>query len=277
LNATPDNLARCQAGGLGGTASAGPRQSGGDGVTLTQIRIGTAGWTIPKPHAVAFPDLGTHLGRYAAILSAVEINSSFYRPHRPATYARWAASVPPDFRFAVKIPREITHLRRLTDATEPFDRFLSQASCLGDQLGPLLVQLPPGLNFDRGVAGGFFDAARARFAGLMVCEPRHQSWFTNDAEALLKEYKIARAAVDPAPAPEAAHPGGWTGLVYRRLHGSPRMYYSQYTPAFLDATAASMRADACEAWCIFDNTALGEATGDALALLRRLRGQPGQA
>ncbi|HEX3574988.1 MAG TPA: DUF72 domain-containing protein [Rhodopila sp.] len=237
------------------------------------IRIGTAGWTIPKQHAAGFPADGTHLHRYARRMHAVEINSSFYRPHQPATYARWAASVPPDFRFAVKIPREITHVRKLVSATDVLDRFLSEVAALGDRRGPLLVQLPPSLRFDPSVAGAFFDAFRAHFDGLVVCEPRHASWFTAPAEALLSAHEIARAAADPAPAPVACRPGGWSGLEYRRLHGSPRMYYSAYSAERLDETANLMRLTANtaqESWCIFDNTALGEATSDAIGLWRRI-------
>src|SRR6185312_17112458 len=98
------------------------------------------------------------------------INSSFYRPHRPATYARWAASVPAGFRFAVKVPKEITHTRRLVATAEPLRRFLAEASALGDKIGPLLVQLPPSLAYDSDVAAGFFDALRERFEGSVVCE-----------------------------------------------------------------------------------------------------------
>jgi uncharacterized protein YecE (DUF72 family) len=241
------------------------------------IRIGTAGWSIPKPHAAAFPAGGTHLQRYARRFSAVEINSSFYRPHKPATYARWADSVPPDFRFAVKVPREITHTRKLVAVAEPLDRFLDEVRALGDRLGPVLVQLPPSLDFDEAIAGRFFDAFRARFDGSIACEPRHGSWFSDRAEALLLDHRIARVAADPALVPRVAVPGGWPGLAYRRLHGSPRMYYSGYKPVFLDTTATAMRETSestQEYWCIFDNTALGEATHDALALMRRL-GQTG--
>ena len=80
------------------------------------VYVGTAGWSLPREAQPHFPAEGTHLTRYAARLPAAEINSSFYRPHRPATYAKWAASVPPGFRFAVKVPRVITHERRLADA-----------------------------------------------------------------------------------------------------------------------------------------------------------------
>jgi uncharacterized protein YecE (DUF72 family) len=142
------------------------------------IHVGCAGWSIPRQYAEHFPERGTHLERYAQRLPAVEINSSFYRPHRSATYARRAASVPASFRFAVKVPREITHTRRLRDVAEPLERFLSESAALGATLGPLLLQLPPSLRFNADIAEAFFTILRARFSGSVVCEPRHASWFT---------------------------------------------------------------------------------------------------
>ena len=237
------------------------------------IKVGTAGWSIPKPAAAEFRTEGTHLQRYAKRLPAVEINSSFYRSHKPETYARWAASVPPGFRFAVKVPREITHTRRLSATHDPLYRFLDETQSLAGALGPLLVQLPPRLRFDETLVRQFFDDLRVRFNGAVACEPRHPSWFTDSVEALLRRYQIARVATDPAPVPQAASPGGWSGLIYRRLHGSPRMYYSAYTSEYLDRTVQDIRVTAVSGqqnWCIFDNTALGEATRDALTLLGRL-------
>ena len=175
--------------------------------------------------------------------------------------------MPTGFRFAVKVPREITHRRKLVAATDLLDRFLAETQALGATLGPLLVQLAPSLRFDESVARGFFGSVRDRFDGDVVCEPRHAGWFTDDADALLAQFRIARVAADPAVVPRAAEPSGWPGLIYRRLHGSPRIYYSDYPTAFLDRLAGLMRQDD---WCIFDNTALGEATGDALELLRRV-------
>jgi uncharacterized protein YecE (DUF72 family) len=201
-------------------------------------RVGTAGWSIPRQHGAAFPGEDTHLERYARQLCAVEINSSFYRPHRPATYARWAASVAPGFRFAVKLPREITHDRRLLDTAVPLGRFLSEVGALGDRLGPLLVQLPPSLRFDEGLIGAFFLELRAGFHGHVVCEPRHASWFTDEVDALLTHYAVTRVAADPAVVPRAARPGGWPGLVYHRLHGSPQMYYSPYAAEQISTMAA---------------------------------------
>ena len=210
---------------------------------------------------------GSHLERYGAILNAVEINSSFYRPHQTVTYERWAASVPDDFRFAVKVPKAITHERRLKDVGDLLDRFLSEAGGLGPKLGPLLVQLPPSLSFQPGVADGFLSELRSRVEGSIVCEPRHASWFTPEVEALLGKLRIARVAADPAAVPGAGEPGGWRGLLYYRLHGSPKIYYSAYSAEYLAAIAQVLARDAAagvETWCIFDNTAAFAATGDAL-------------
>src|SRR4051794_4940689 len=124
------------------------------------VRIGCAGWSIPKEYGDRFPAEGTHLERYAARFPAVEINSSFYKPHRPTTYARWAESVPEDFRFSVKVPKLATHERRLADVGDVLDRFLAEAPGLGDRLGPLLVQLPPSLSFTAEAAERFFAALR---------------------------------------------------------------------------------------------------------------------
>jgi uncharacterized protein YecE (DUF72 family) len=234
---------------------------------IASIRIGTAGWSIPKEHAAPFLMVGSHLERYGVVFNAVEINSSFYRPHRTATYERWAASVPEDFRFAVKVPKAITHEHRLKNTDDLLDRFLTEADGLGPKLGPLLIQLPPSLSFQLGVADRFLTELRSRVAGSIICEPRHASWFTPEVEGLLDRLRIARAAADPAPVPGADDPGGWRGLSYYRLHGSPRIYYSAYSPPYLAAIAEVLASDAAagiETWCIFDNTAAFAATGDAL-------------
>jgi uncharacterized protein YecE (DUF72 family) len=230
-------------------------------------RIGTAGWTIPRRHAAAFPAEGSQLERYAQRLDAVEINSSFHRPHKCETYERWAASVPEHFRFSVKLPRAITHDLRLVDADAALDAFTGQASGLGRKLAVLLIQLPPSFAFDERVALTFFAALRKRFGGHVAFEPRHASWFTPEAESLLIDHRIARVAADPAPIPAAAEPSGWSGLTYFRLHGSPRRYFSDHEPERIAHYAEKLRqAKRAERWCIFDNTAHAFATANALAL-----------
>lgn len=240
-----------------------------DAMEPVAVRIGTAGWRLARV-AADLGGEGSHLERYARLFSCVEINSSFYRPHRSATYARWAASVPADFRFSLKVPKEITHVRRLADAVDVLERFLDESAQLGEKRAVLLVQLPPSFAYDAAAAESFFAALHERFAGDVACEPRHPSWFAPAVENTLRQLGIARVAADPAPVPEAALPGGWEGLVYVRLHGSPRTYYSAYGEAALEDYARRLRSAVVPSWCIFDNTALGEATANALELQRLL-------
>ena len=243
--------------------------------TRSEILIGTAGWTIPAPVRQAFPEAGTHLERYSSILRCAEINSSFHRPHRATTYARWRASVPRGFRFSVKLPRTITHKNRLVDVELLLDEFLEPVRELGDTLGCLLVQLPPSLAYDPSSAEDFFGMLRARYSGEIACEPRHATWLERDADDMLRGHSVARVAADPDKPQGAAAAGGYSRLRYYRLHGSPRMYYSSYEAAFLADLSEKIGSEAKHAstiWCIFDNTTLGEAMPNALDLRRLLEG-----
>jgi uncharacterized protein YecE (DUF72 family) len=231
---------------------------------------------VPKQHATHFPITGSHLQRYAARYNAVEINSSFYVSHRPNTYARWRDTVPDAFRFSVKMPREVTHKRKLVNCLELIDQFLAEVEQLADKLGPLLVQLPPKLAFDQETASAFFAALRDRFQGEIAFEPRHPSWFADEQAAFLREHRLARVAADPAPVPAAALPAGTDELCYYRLHGSPDMYYSPYSDNYLQQLARVLRqsAQTAETWCIFDNTARQHATDNALWLIDSLLHPP---
>jgi uncharacterized protein YecE (DUF72 family) len=239
----------------------------------SRIYVGTAGWSIPRQDKARFPAGESLLARYAKALPAVEINSTFYRPHRASTFERWAASVPRSFRFSVKIPNTITHDQRLTGSAKLLKSFLADLAPLGSRLGCLLVQLPPSLAFDARVARAFFTVLRKQFDGGVALEPRHASWFGTVGDRLLKSFEVARVAADPPRAEGDGEPGGWPGLVYFRLHGSPRIYYSSYEDDYLDALAGklkSLKRARIPTWCIFDNTTLGCATSNALSLIERV-------
>jgi uncharacterized protein YecE (DUF72 family) len=236
------------------------------------IYVGSAGWNIPRAHKPRFPADGSQLARFAARLNGAEINTSFYRPHAPETYARWAASVPPGFRFAVKVPKILTHERGLTRAREPLARFLSEAAGLGDRLGPLLIQLPPSHAFDARRVGRFFELLRSQYEGAVVCEPRHLTWTMDAATRMLVRFEIARVAADPPRAAGLEIPGGWPGLIYYRWHGSPRTYFSSYTPEQLADLAVKLSGSAVDTWCIFDNTGSGSAAANALELRLHIGG-----
>lgn len=228
-------------------------------------RVGCAGWAIPAAQRARFPTEGSALERYAQVLDCAEINSSFHRPHRSATWRRWADSVPAGFRFAAKMPKTISHQARLQGCDELVANFLDQVGELGSKLDWLLLQLPPSLVFDPAVALPFFERLRKRYDGPLACEPRHRSWFDAPVDRALRERGIARVAADPARVPRAALPGGDRGRTYVRLHGSPRMYYDAYPPAVLERIAHRL-ARWPRAWCIFDNTAHGHAMANALEL-----------
>jgi uncharacterized protein YecE (DUF72 family) len=225
----------------------------------SMYRIGTAGWSVPK----AEREQGTRLHRYSRIFSCVEINSTFYRPHRAATWARWSQETPSSFRFSIKAPRTITHEAKLVDTAHYLETFFRQIEPLGEKIGPILFQLPPSLSFDFGAAEDFFSSLRELYKGGIVLEPRHESWFSAQVNILLEEKGIARVAVDPPQGhPIAAEPGGSTGLRYYRLHGSPRVYYSNYEEEFLMSLASRINAQDNN-WIIFDNTALAYAYSNA--------------
>lgn len=247
------------------------------------IRVGLAGWSeavgrqssfFPVPEGSGLPALS----RYASAFDFVEINATFYRQFRPATFAVWAGEVPDDFRFSVKMHRLITHYTRLK-RPDLLDPFFGSVAGLGKKLGAILVQLPPSLAFEDEVAESFFDALRRRYSGAAVCEPRHDSWGDHAAAKLLRRHRIGRVHTDiPEPEPEPG-PGDVRLPLYVRLHGAPRRYYSSYQAGQLSQLAAFLRDNPGRSrFVVFDNTASGAAVRNAfelLALLGVRDGKPG--
>ncbi|MFM0466692.1 DUF72 domain-containing protein [Paraburkholderia strydomiana] len=241
--------------------------------TASPILIGCAGWALSSNVAAQFATDGSRLERYARVFPAVEINSSFYRPHQPKTYARWAETVPEAFRFSVKIPKAVSHELRLRDADAAMSAFLTEVAPLGEKMACLLLQLPPSLAFDKSVARDFFALLRDLTNVRVVCEPRHASWFTDEAAQTLIDGRVACVRAHPPPV-AGAEPVGDPRTLYIRLHGSPRIYYSAYDEPFIEAVAARIveaRDSGADVWCIFDNTAHGEAVPNALMLMEKLQ------
>jgi uncharacterized protein YecE (DUF72 family) len=241
------------------------------------IRIGTAGWNLPKRDQGEFPADGSHLARYAQRFPIVEIDTSFYRHHRHETYQRWAESTPATFSFAVKLPRILTHGGSLShgDGSET-DRFVQEVSGLGAKLGVLLTQLPPKLVFDATAVRVFFGmlAERVAPAVMLACEARHETWGSPEADQLLGQLQVARVAVDPTRWNGDMTPGGNQRVAYFRWHGAPRIYYSNYEAGSLARFSAAARSAAergSDVWCVFDNTASGCATGNALEFQSSVR------
>lgn len=224
--------------------------------------IATAAWSVPKTVADRFAPEGSGLSRYASVFNGVEINSTFYRRHKPSTFARWAESVPDGFRFSVKIPKEITHTRAMKDIGELFDIFLNDISPLGEKRGPLLCQLPPSLVFDADKMETAFHTMRNADRQPIVIEVRHKSWASDEATVLLKKYAMDRVLADPAlvwVVEDFTDPPR-----YVRLHGKPKIYYSSYTDEEIRSFSKLLAPDS---WCVFDNTASGAAIENALTML----------
>ncbi len=146
------------------------------------------------------------LAYYAGKLDAVEINNTFYRMPRPALLERWAAETPSTFRFALKSPRSITHMRRLVGADDAVARLAKEARALGDRLGPILFQLPRDLRKDLGVLEAFLSTWASLRGGLRAAfEFRHESWLADDVYAALARHDAALCVADSE---ELATPAG---------------------------------------------------------------------
>lgn len=237
----------------------------------TKIRIGTAGWANPPGERQHRKAAHSHLDHYARRFNAVEINSTFYRSHRAATYQCWRDSTPDDFAFAVKMSRTITHESGLHDCRRELRNFLHEVSALGAKLRVILIQLPPGLAFETRAATRFFASIPSKLPYELACEPRHSSWFSPAVDDFLRRRGVSRVAADPTRDPGGMRPGGRRRLAYYRLHGSPRIYYSAYETSFLTDLAGQIRTGGArvrETWCIFENTARYEAWNDARRLQR---------
>ena len=241
------------------------------------IKIGCAGWALQKAYQMEFAAAGSHLARYSQVFTMVEINSCFYRYHKPETYARWAASTPDGFEFALKIPKVISHEQKLKDCEEAWLIFQRGFTQLGNKLGPILLQLPPSQKFQASTTDAFFGMVRDLFKGHLICEPRHPSWFSEEAAECLQRWGVARVAADPALLPEAARPLLVSPIAYYRLHGSPVMYASNYEDPWLDRLCATLQLAQTRAervYCVFDNTSLGCATANGLHVVHQFSGMP---
>jgi uncharacterized protein YecE (DUF72 family) len=270
---------------------------------MPEVRVGVSGWRYPSWRGDFYPAglvQRRELEYVAFKLSSVEMNGSFYSLQRPATFRAIVDQTPADFPVAVKGGRYITHMKRLAGVeTALANFFASGVLALGEQLGPVLWQLPPGLVYDEQRLTAFFDllpwttGAAARLAGqhddklpsdrvLAECavdrpirhalEARDDSFGQPAARSLLEERGVALVASDS--------PGAWPYLeertaefMYVRLHGHTELYASGYSPASLDRwaeKAAVWSDEGLDVYVYFDNDARGRAPHDAVALLERL-------
>jgi uncharacterized protein YecE (DUF72 family) len=182
------------------------------------VLTGTSGFSYTAWRGSFYPDKlpeAKMLAFYAEQLGAVEINNTFYRMPNPSLLERWAAETPPAFRFALKSPRQITHMKKLVDVGDAVARLAETARALADRLGPILFQLPPFLRKDLGVLEAFLSTLPAGVRAAV--EFRHASWLGDDVYEVLRRHDAALCIADSE---ELATPfeatAGWGYLRLRR-------------------------------------------------------------
>lgn len=239
--------------------------------------IGTSGWSYPLWRESFYGDCPARswLTFCAERFSAIEVNATFYRLQHRETFERWRDATPPDFRFAIKANRYLTHNRKLLDPLPSIRLERERAAGLGDKLAAVLWQLPRNLHRDLPRLERFARALRHWRTARHAIEFRHESWFDEQTAACLREHGIAVCQSDAADWPR------WdevtTDLVYLRLHGHTLTYASGYSDAQLRHWARRLRGwldEGRDVHVYFDNDAFGRAPVDAARLIRRLRRPP---
>lgn len=241
---------------------------------MSEIRIGTSGWHYAHWRGTYYPEelpTSEWLGYYLRSFDTVEINNSFYRLPAESTLAAWRDAVPPDFRFAAKASRYLTHMKKLLDPQSALTTFLPRIEVLGPTLGPILFQLPPRWrrNVERLAAFLEILPPTHRYA----FEFRDPSWHHSDVYSLLERHGMAFCAYDlsgfQSPLVVTAD------FVYVRLHGpSPQAYQGSYGPEQLAAWAERIRqwqAELAAVFVYFDNDERGYAAHNARDLKAMLR------
>ncbi len=230
------------------------------------VRIGTSGWTYPHWKELFFPanwPKTKWLEYYAKHFDTVELNASFYRLPNLKTFENWNARTPGHFLWAVKASKYITHTKRLKEPDEPLKRFYAASSGLKEKLGPILFQLPPNLSFDEKVFQGFCQLLNP--TQQYTLEVRHSSWINEQAFSILRAYNIAFCIADTAGR-YPFHEIITADFVYIRLHGSQKLYASDYSENELEIWAQKIKAWGKDTYIYFDNDFGGYAVKNARRL-----------
>ncbi len=170
--------------------------SANDHCTMMKLWIGSSGFSYRGWVGDFYPRKRAQdmLGFYSTQFQAVEINNTFYRQPRKETLQSWSEQVPRDFKFALKAPRAITHIRMLYNVDDDTKRFLQSASVLQNRLGALLFQLPPRLKVDLARLDRFLDLLR--YGQHVAFEFRHPSWLIDNVFEVLCQRNCALCWTD---------------------------------------------------------------------------------
>jgi len=240
------------------------------------IHIGTSGWSYKHWRSLYYPQklaASRWLPHYAHDFSTTEINGSFYRLPSAETIEHWKTQVPDSFIFCPKMSRYLTHMKKLREPEEPLERFFNLFDAMQGRMGPVLLQLPPMVHFNAGVAGHFFGLLSDRYREYeFVLEVRHPSWLEQESLALMSAHRVG--LVISHSEKEFPYTEEQTSkTVYVRFHGPKELYASSYSDAMLKSYARKFKkwaGDGCTVWVFFNNDIFGYAIEDAKRLKRML-------
>ena len=234
----------------------------------TKLHIGTSGWHYKHWIGTFYPEGTKESGQlelYQQTFHTVELNNSFYHLPSLDTFKSWYAAVPADFIFSVKASRYITHMKKLKDPADSLRRFFRNAGGLGEKLGPVLFQLPPGWKVNAGRLEDFLEALPKKHK--YVFEFRNETWYTDAIFELLRKHNCAFCIYELGghitPTEVTA------GFVYIRLHGPGARYQGSYS-----AKTLGQWLERCKKWMkqgrevfiYFDNDQEGFAAFNAKTL-----------
>jgi uncharacterized protein YecE (DUF72 family) len=232
------------------------------------IHVGCSGWAYKHWRGLFYPE-GLPQKRwfeyYAAEFDTVEINNSFYRLPSCETFAKWRGQAPPGFCYAVKANRFLTQAKKLLDCEEPMERMMSAVRCLGDQLGPVLYQLPPSMKLNLDRLERFLKIVPADAPS--VFEFRDPSWYVPEVYELLDRHGASFCVHDMSGSVSERIAVG--PAAYARFHGAEGKYWGRYPDAAIRSWAEWIVGEARggrPVWCYFNNDIYGHAIEDARAL-----------
>lgn len=227
---------------------------------MSALYVGTSGWNHQEWKGTFYPDdvaQRRFLDYYATQFDATELNASFYRLPTAKMVHGWRERTPATFRFCPKMSRYLTHQKKLNDPLEPLQTFMERFEPLRDRLGPVLVQLPQNVPFDHAKAEAFLDATSTFEGCQFAVEARDDSWFADEALALLETHGVALViAHSGGQFPYAEHVTA--PFVYLRFHGPDDLYASAYDEAALAEYADKISHwldEGRDVWAFFNNTA----------------------
>jgi uncharacterized protein YecE (DUF72 family) len=234
-----------------------------------QVNIGTSGWSYGDwGGGIFYPDELSEkewLEYYAKYFSSVELNASFYHLPSAKTFTNWRLRTPKDFIVSVKISRYLTHIKKLNDPREPWQRFINNARALKEKLGPILVQLPPNLKVNGKNLDAFLNLVPKNYK--IALEVRHKSWLNKEIYAILNKHKTCLVFTygEGLPIKEEIT----TNWLYLRLHGPEGLYGSKYTKVQLKKFTKKIKnwqKEVKEIYVYFNNDTSGYAIVNAKAL-----------